>query len=398
MSNNMRNVYILCMTLLVLIVGIICVRKLSHDAENFLNISHRKQANGIKWTTCNKCKYKTIPLYTDVLKDHSINKNMIQTDNWDLYIPCSYNDIQREIENINPTSFQQKIFIIGNPNAIASKSDLWLNLIKKYGHDETVKMMPKTYVLYKPNDIETFKKEYDKSKIYIMKKNIQRQEGIKITREKNEIINGHVDKYVVVQELLQNPYLINGRKINLRMYVLFVCKNNNMSVYVHDDGFVYYTKMPFEKNSLELGPNITTGYIDRWVYHINPLTHYDLRTYLDNNTRDLIEPEMIIRRSNKKVSDIIFERIYSLIKTIALSVDTTICASAKLSPYYSFQLFGADIAIDEQLTPKIMEFNIGPNLDTHDTRDREVKYKVVTDILKIVGIIPSVTNGFIQLI
>jgi hypothetical protein len=59
-----------------------------------------------------------------------------------------------------------------------------------------------------------------------MKKNIQRQEGLKISKDKNEILNCYKDGYAVVQELLQDPYLINGRKINLRVYCLFIKKSN----------------------------------------------------------------------------------------------------------------------------------------------------------------------------
>ena len=50
----------------------------------------------------------------------------------------------------------------------------------------------------------------------------------------NDIKNKENDEkndypYVVVQELLQDPYTISGRKINLRVYVLVV-KNNNKSI------------------------------------------------------------------------------------------------------------------------------------------------------------------------
>jgi len=110
-----------------------------------------------------------------------------------------------------------------------------------------------------------------------MKKNIQRQEGLKISNSKHEILDGYKNGYVLVQELLQDPYLISGRKTNMRFYVLVVCKANNTDCYVHKDGFMYYTKVPFVKNSLDDAPNITTGYIDRQVYIDNPLTHYDLR-------------------------------------------------------------------------------------------------------------------------
>ena len=89
--------------------------------------------------------------------------------------------------------------------------------------------------------------------------------------------------YVVVQELLQDPYTISGRKINLRVYVLVVKNNNKTNLYIYSDGFMYYTAELFQKNSTDTKINITTGYIDRKVYEENPLTHNDFKSYLDSD-------------------------------------------------------------------------------------------------------------------
>ena len=46
---------------------------------------------------------------------------------------------------------------------------------------------------------------------------------------------------MVVQELLADPYLIAGRKINLRLYILATCDLDcNLRFYAYEDGFVYY--------------------------------------------------------------------------------------------------------------------------------------------------------------
>ena len=71
----------------------------------------------------------------------------------------------------------------------------------------------------------------------------------------------------------------------MRFYILLICQNNEIWDYVHNDGFMYYTKTPFVQNGLSDGPNITTGYIERWIYHVNPLTHDDFRNYFDDKKR-----------------------------------------------------------------------------------------------------------------
>jgi len=347
--------------------------------EHMINI---KPVSGeIKWSKDPKCQYAMTQIYLDVLKKYGINET--KTKDWMLYFPCSYNFSQEEIDKINPTDVNQRIFIVNNANSLASKSDLWINIVAKHGREKAKIMAPLSYVLYDKKDLDLFKKEYDSNKIYIIKKNIQRQEGLKITNNKEEILNAYNDNYVIAQELLQDPYIIRDRKTNMRFYVLVMCQNNEISLYIHDDGFMYYTKMPFKKGSMKMWSNITTGYIDRWIYHINPLSHKDFRKYLDD--------------SDIK-SDIVFAKIYDLIKDIVLAMDNKICHESKLKPYISFQLFGADIALDNMLNPKIMEFNIGPNLATHDNRDKEIKHKVVEDIFKTLKIVPDINNGFIKLI
>lgn len=364
---------IILIVLLIFVIYIILSIKIFETMES--------QPKGIKWIKSKDCKYKTTDVYLDVFKEYGINET--SGNDWEIYIPCSYNgNINEEINKINFTNDNQKIFAIDQHDEIAGKNTLWSNLIKKYGRLNAKKLMPDTYILNDPEDMKIFEKVYDPNKIYIMKKNIQRQEGLKITKDKSEILTGFTDNYVIVQELLQNPYLINGRKINLRFYVLVICKNNMMEVYVFRDGFVYYTKSPFVKNSMDESSNITTGYIERWIYHINPLTHTDLKKYLDQHGEN---------------SQTVFYNIHGLIADVFRSFDHLIC-SDHLKQYCRFQLFGVDIALDDKLNPSMMEINKGPSLDIHDQRDGELKKNVIRGMLKVLNVIPNKNSGFIRII
>jgi hypothetical protein len=339
--------------------------------------------SNIKWATDNTCKYKMTDIYVDVLNEYNISQT--KDNDWNIYFPCTYDETDDEIKKLKAQNLEnpnKKIFIIQKSDQIASKSDLWINLVNKYGLNKAKIMCPMTYVLYDKEQLQKLNNEYDKDKIYILKKNIQRQEGLKITKDKNEILNGYNDNYVVVQELLQDPYIINDRKINLRFYTLIVCNNGIQSVYVYQDGFMYYTKQPFIKNSTNFWSNITTGYIDRWVYHINPLTHNDFKKYLHN----------------KNIAyDKVFNNVYLLIKDLMKSVDNKFCNENDFKFCTTFQLFGVDIALDENLNPKIIECNKGPNLNINDERDGQLKKSLVKDIFKVLGIIQDGNNNFIQI-
>lgn len=342
----------------------------------------------------NQCLYTMSETIEDELVNSGFEKS---TKDWNLYFPCAYDEITKEVQQM-PVVDGAKYFILENCDEIVAKELLWKHIVKHYDYPIAKTLLPNSYILYDDNDVNRFKYEYDPAKIYIMKKNIQRQEGLKITNDKDEIINGYNSNgYVLAQELLQNPYIISGRKTNMRFYVLVVCKGDNMSVFVYRDGFMYYTKDLFQPGSLEDGPNITTGYIDRSVYDENPLTHEDLRTYLDDtNRQNLSDTETSIRLQGLKISEVYFGRIYNLIRQIFMAFVGKLSGVAGARKFNdtntSFQMFGVDIAVDNKLNPMVMEVNKGPDLGAKDKRDSELKHGAVRNMFKVIGAIPMEKN------
>ena len=358
----------------------------------------------ITWKMHN-CKY-TIPENIKLVFDENNIKENNNTSKSNInmqiqiqiHLPCTYDKTEQEINNMDlKKNIENKVYILHNADQIAAKNLLWINLIAKYGLEESLTLSPMTYILYEINDIKRLKHDYKQNKLYILKKNIQRQEGLKICNELDDILK-HKNEYIIAQELLQDPYLINGRKINLRIYVLVVCNKDNYNVYIYNDGFMYYTKELFEVNSLEFGPNITTGYIDRSVYKKNPLTHQDFRKYLDTNNRKLTSTStstLIEEKINKntKLSDYIFNNVHELIKKVFSAFYGNLGYGEKLYNHLSFQLFGADVAIDKNLNAKIMEVNKGVDLNSKDKRDGALKKGLITDILKTINAVENDDNN-----
>ena len=357
----------------------------SGEEEGMVNVQNINDAK-IKWTLPTNCRYEVPKIIKDVLKANNIEQTSQDQHDWHIYVPCSYNNTQEEIKNIKPTNLNQRLFIVNGADELGGKNNLWINLVKKYGRNEAKKLAPLTYILYDVEDLRLLNKEFKKDDIYIMKKNIQRQEGLKLSNNKEEILKGFKKGYVVCQELLQNPFLINDRKINLRFYLLLVCQNNEMSAYVHNNGFMYYTRLPFKKGVMKEGPNITTGYIERWVYDVNPLTHVDFKNYLKEK-KIVEDPSMV------------FKKIYNLIAKCVKAMDTKVCIGSQIKNNVSFQLFGVDISLDESLNPMIMEANLGPSIEPFDERDGIVKNSVINDILKVIKVIPDQdNNGYLRIV
>ncbi len=354
------------------------------------------------------CKYIKNDSFYDALKEYGfqmtdgVNTTIVDAS---LIVPCSYETTEKEIKDLTDNGISRnkygdgvRIFMLNNTDLMVSKLALWKFLVSRYGENVASTMIPYTWDLTTDAGVEQFKKEYNPNKIYITKNNNQRQEGIQIHNSLQSVLDSR-GKALLVQELLQNPYTISGRKINLRVYVL-VMKDSlgNFKILIYNNGFMYYTPELFEKNNPDFKKNITTGYIDRQVYVENPLTHQDFREYLDSNTRTLTPIEAYIKQSrpNIKLSDYVFSQIYHLLSYIVETYDDTLGTK---SQGVNFQLYGADIAIDEDLRPQIMEINKGPDLSAKDERDKKLKIGLSKDMLKTVGLVPDdSSNGFINVL
>lgn len=275
-------------------------------------------------------------------------------------------------QNIGSLSFNKNItyFIHGlnGSDELASKSNLARH-IQKAGKEY---MIPKTFILEDSEDIEKLKSYHKEGNLYFVKKNIQRQEGNLITKDIDFIYNeADKESYVVCQELLQNPFIVNGRKINLRIYLLIVTYEDKISFYIYRNGFMYYTPAMFEKGSIERDVNITSGYISRAIYEENPLTIQDFYDFLGKEDAYKLEYNLVktFRDLKEVYSDILLKKNKGL-------------------PGFKFSILGTDIAPDNQLQTQIIEINKGPDLgsDGKGSRDKEVKQIMMYDCFKMMGL------------
>ena len=224
--------------------------------------------------------------------------------------------------------------------------------------------------------------EFDPQVGYIMKKNVQQQKDIILTRDVDEI-QRKLSEYVVVQELLQDPYIVKGRKCNMRVYVLIIVSaSNKVDMYYYNDGFMYYTVEPFKKYSVDPKEVITTGLAGRDMYRDRPLTHEDFGEFLG-------------RAAYLKLCD----NIKGLVRYIKAAYVPILMEENKGIPGVKFLIYGMDVAPDEKLDCKIMEVNKGPDLTPKDARDAELKKNMMIDALRIAGVVSSNVvrrrNGFV---
>ena len=317
----------------------------------FLLLNSRENFGNYKYGQ-NTCPYKMTKIIKEMLDKNDFKKG----ENWTLYIPCYMNNLSKELKTLKPTNTEQKIYMITGQINMINKNLLWKRFYQKFGN-VAVKYMPNSYLLYNKKDRLRFHDEYIYKKKYILKKNIQNQMGLFLTDKKREIINAK--DYVIAQEFLLDPYLINNRKINLRIYLLIVCQNG-LKAYYHQNGFIYYTNKEYNENILDKEYLITTGDVDRKVYQDNPMSLKYLK--------------------NKKIK----KNIHKIMKVLVNVFKPYLCQSKKYKNYLTFQLFGVDLFVHSDSSVKIMEVNKGPSLTPKDKQDRSIKEEVVGDMFNLV--------------
>jgi hypothetical protein len=366
--------------LLVLIILIMCTQ--NFHKKKVISKKHKP----IRKLTFKRCKEDTIgmdPFVAKLFIDHNISKD---NNKWDIYYPCSYNQIEKELALIKPTNNKQIIFGISGTDYIVSKNGIWELLFNKYKKDAT-KVMPQTYILHNKRDMQVFRNNYNPNKIYILKKNLQRKEGIKITQDIYEIMNASKKEFRIVQEYKVNTFLINKRKINLRIYVLITAIHGKIEAFIHQNGKIIYTNKNYNPNTLtDLESNLTSINLNQNIYNKNPLSYNDFLNYL---------------KQNKYNSEVVNNNVYDVITKVMHASHHKLGKMKSLQNNLCFQLYGIDIFFDDKLNPYILEFNKGPDMRPKNYRDKILKSKVKYDMFEHVKIIednnPKYINKFIRI-
>ena len=378
------NYFILILLIVVIFFFIMMVNRFRNKKENFDNgsiITHN-----YKYYRCNN------KLLGTILKDVFDNNNITHSnDDWTIYIPCGYNNVEEELKKIsiidkdNKNNKNKYIFGVNGCDTIVSKNKIWESLVKCYGRKEASKLMPESYVLEDPNEMEVFRKNFNPSsnEIYILKKNVQRKEGLKLTKDYFEILEAKNDNYRVVQKYMIDLYLINQRKVNLRVYLLIIIKNNKKYFYLSKIGKCIYTNKKYNDNNLDFESNITSYNLDMTVYNNNPRYFNELIKYINDKGDD---------------GEKLFQNIDILIKKISYCLSKNLYQSNNIKGSITFQLFGIDIIFDKDLNPYLLEMNKGPDMTPRDDIDKTMKINVQKDMFKTVGVLEDDNNNSFYLI
>ncbi|KAM9342504.1 putative tubulin polyglutamylase TTLL9 [Pholidichthys leucotaenia] len=328
----------------------------------------------------------------DVLSQRPNWAEVKYDDGWDFH----WCDVGWLRKNFDQTYMKEHMRINHFPNNYElTRKNLMMKNLKRYqkrlerevDRTESSKcdFFPCTFVL--PSEFHLFVEEFSRSpgSTWIMKPAAKSQgKGIFLFRKLKDIIDWKKDgarseeqkdpiqvENYVVQRYIDNPYLINGRKFDLRVYVL-VTSYVPLKAWLYREGFARFSGTRFSPDSIDdkymhltnvsvqkTAPEYDSEKGSKWQIH-------NLRKYLT-------------AKHGRETVETLFKEMDNIFVCSLQSVQKVI-----INDKHCFELYGYDILLDENLKPWLIEVNASPSLAPSNQEEYEIKYRLVEDTLNVV--------------
>jgi hypothetical protein len=177
----------------------------------------------------------------------------------------------------------------------------------------------------------------------------------------------------IIQKYVENPFLITGRKFDIRLYVLLTSVNP-FTLWFYED---YY---------IRLSPTIYSS-DDKETSSMH-LTNFSVSKYVKVSDNEVYKERMLSRSQFCKIvnsqfgansSSILEAKIKLLLKKVFSAGPKLIADRPK-----TYEMMGVDILVDETLSPWILEINISPSMETGTSVTQEIVSKVSEDLVKVI--------------
>ncbi|NXS49000.1 TTLL4 polyglutamylase, partial [Balaeniceps rex] len=289
----------------------------------------------------------------------------------------------REHQKLNhfPGSFQ-----------IGRKDRLWRNLLKMQARcgKKEFNFFPQSFIL--PQDIKLLRKAWEegasRQKWIVKPPASARGIGIQVIHKWSQLPKR---RPLLVQRYLHKPYLIGGKKFDLRIYVYVTCYDP-LRVYLFKDGLVRFASCRYSSSMKSL----SNKFVHLTNYSVNK-KNTEYKSNLDETAcqghKWALKALWSYLTQKGVNSEAIWEKIKDIVIKTIIASEPYVNSLVKMyvrRPYCCHELFGFDIMLDENLKPWILEVNISPSLHSNSPLDVSIKGQMIRDLLNIAGfVLPS---------
>jgi len=290
----------------------------------------------------------------------------------------------------------QKINHFPNMGEICRKDYLARNMarMRKVCPDEydfTPKswIMPSEYNLLYQYSQDCRKRKRKQQTIFIHKpSNGAMGNGIRLFKNPEK---SYLNDHTIVQQYLDKPLLLDGYKIDLRLYVL-ITHCDPLRAFLYQDGLVRLStekySVPTESNIDQLYMHLTNYSVNR--YNENFQRHHDFDRGSKRSVKSLLEYLSKEGHDSSKlwrnISDLIVKTLIVASPHVTHAYKMCRPGQSSHSNSVCFEVLGFDIFLDKKLKPWLLEVNRAPSFGGDERIDREIKTGVIRDALILINL------------
>ncbi|XP_019503248.1 PREDICTED: tubulin polyglutamylase TTLL7 [Hipposideros armiger] len=232
-------------------------------------------------------------------------------------------------------------------------------------------------------------KKKRKQKTFIVKPaNGAMGHGISLIRNGDKLPS---QDHLIVQEYIDKPFLMEGYKFDLRIYIL-VTSCDPLKIFLYHDGLV---RMGTEKYIPPNESNLTQLYMHLTNYSVNKHNEHFERDETENkgSKRSIKWFTEFLQANQHDVAKFWSDISELVVKTLIVAEPHVLHAYRMCRPgqppgseSVCFEVLGFDILLDRKLKPWLLEINRAPSFGTDQKIDYDVKRGVLLNALKLLNI------------
>ena len=250
-----------------------------------------------------------------------------------------------------------------------------VNLSKKIGTLQKMKI-PKTHYIGK--------------NLWVLKRtNLNRGRQMKVLSNLDEIIKEinlmfeeKKPNNLIIQKYIEAPLLYNGRKFDIRIWVLFtfIGKESNFGIYVFKEGHLKACSDIFNIDSDNLFIHLTNYSVQK---HNKNFSKVEIGNEISFQS---FQQELNRQNSGKNFKKDIFPEITKIIGITAKAVKNKINIMNRKN---CFEIFGYDFILDINFHPFLLEINTNPGLEESSPLIKMLVPRMIDDALRL-----TIDKGF----
>eukprot|EP00429_Kryptoperidinium_foliaceum_P011966 CAMPEP_0176028024 /NCGR_PEP_ID=MMETSP0120_2-20121206/13750_1 /TAXON_ID=160619 /ORGANISM="Kryptoperidinium foliaceum, Strain CCMP 1326" /LENGTH=634 /DNA_ID=CAMNT_0017361233 /DNA_START=57 /DNA_END=1957 /DNA_ORIENTATION=- len=282
-------------------------------------------------------------------------------------------------------------------SSITRKNNLGRNLLRmRKQFPKEYKFFPDTWIL--PTDLSDFKQQFatSKNKTFIVKPDNGCQgKGIFLVRDVEKVPVDFSTTYVA-QRYINKPFLLDGFKFDLRLYVLVVgC--DPLRIFIHKQGLVRLASEqyvePTNKNLQQSMVHLTNYAINKFNPNFEENANPEDATDGHKRSWEAVQAHLRkmghdIDQLNAGIEDLIVKTLIAVQPSLSHFYHS--CQPDDIDNSMCFEILGFDVMLDQKLQPWLLEVNHAPSFGTDSELDRLVKTRVLTDTFVLLNLSPEI--------